>query len=105
MGLGANTTELLTAVAGQESTWGAHPPAPGEPARKDPFINPLQLSRGRETLDFGHNVQGGLDVIEQAGRRYDYSPRPTYQHFSAQPSGVIDSFMRLYNGISEQVSQ
>ena len=105
MGLGANTTQLLTAVAGEETKWGSAPPSPGEPARKDPFINPLQLSGGRGTMDFTQNIQGGLNVLEQAGRPYDYSPRPTYQRYSTGPSGVINAFMRLYNGIGEQVTK
>ena len=43
--------------------------------------------------------------LEQAGRRYDYSPEPTYKKFSAEPSGVIKAFMQFYNGIGEQVTK
>ncbi|WP_148215059.1 MULTISPECIES: hypothetical protein [Acidobacterium] len=105
LGLGANTTELLTSIATKETLMGAAPPAAGEPAFKNPAINPLQLSGGRANMNVQHNITGGLGVVQWAGRPSDYDPRSTYTRFSGQPSGVVDLFMKFYNGLQEQTTQ
>ncbi len=105
LGLGANTTELLTSIATKETLMGAAAPAPGEPAFKNPAINPLQLSGGRANMDVQHNITGGLGVIQWAGRPSGYDPRSTYTRFSGQPRGVVDLFMKFYNGLQEQTTQ
>jgi hypothetical protein len=104
-GYGDNTTELLTAVAAKETIFGAANPAKDAPARKDPAINPLQLSGGLGTLDRQHNIQGALGVLSWAGTPSGFDPRSTYDRFTAgkkgAPSGVLDLFMKFYNGIQE----
>jgi RHS repeat-associated protein len=104
-GFGENTTQLLTSFAAKETIFGAASPAAGEPAFKDPAINPLQLSGGRATMDRQHNVEGGLDIVGWAGRPVSFDPRGTYTRFSGQPSGVVDVFMLFYNGLSETTSK
>ena len=103
MGFGANTTELLTAFAAKETVMGTYP-NPGAPDFKQSFVNPLQLSCSSgqcATLNRGSNIQGALDDLDRKGSRFDFEPRATYQHYSGQPSGVIDVFMKEYNSIHE----
>jgi len=108
-GLGANTTQLLTAFAAKESTLGAGLPAAGQPPTKNPFINPLQLSGNRETMDRMHNIQGGLYEIDRNGRRVDFDPRQTYSGFNGNPNHAVrdaatNIFMHEYSGIVEAVT-
>jgi RHS repeat-associated protein len=96
MGFGQNTTELLTALGVKESTMGFQS-----------STNPLQLSNGLENGDVNHNIKGGLDIFNWAGKRSNFSPYPTYFRYNGpqkkpgQQEKNAQIYTKIYSGIVE----
>ncbi|RZU42417.1 RHS repeat domain-containing protein [Edaphobacter modestus] len=98
MALGANPTQLLTAITAKESTLGIAAP-----------VNPLQLSCSSGTCSNGdrdHNIQGALSVLQNLGKRSDYDPASTYSRYNGVPdpgqrATNVRNFMNIYNGMRQ----
>ena len=82
---------MLTAVADVEGKFGTEKNGRGQPANKDPSINPLQLSGRRETWNRDANILGGIGVLRDFGGSSD--PQGTYQGFRGrgQPTAPLNS--------------
>ena len=98
MALGSNPAQLITAILAKESTLGIR--APG---------NPLQLSCSSGSCASGnrvHNIAGGLDVLQNVGKRSKYDPASTYSRYNGVPDPVqratnVRNFMNIYNGMTQ----
>lgn len=98
---GPNTTQLVTAIGAAETRLGAASPAKGEPAFKDPAINPMQLSQGRATTDLDHNVAGALDVLQWAGKPSSFESNATYKRYSDGSDATMANWRSTYSSIAE----
>jgi hypothetical protein len=102
MGFGSQTTQLMTAVGINETSFGSDPP--GEKSIfKDPTINPLQLSGHRAGWDLGVNIQGALDQFDLSGSGHGFSPTSTYKGFSDGKPNTMANFGATWGSLSEQV--
>jgi RHS repeat-associated protein len=98
MALGANPTQLMTAITAKESTLGIAAP-----------LNPLQLSCSSGTCSNGdrsHNIQGALDVLQNLGAKSNYDPASTYSRYNGVPDvdqrrANVNNFMNIYNGMTQ----
>ncbi len=101
MSLGANKSQLVTAIAARESTLGTRVP-----------LNPLKLSCSSGSCaneDRQHNIQGALNVLQRSGKASNYDPAKTYWRYNGvrdlkQRQANVDNFMRIYDGISQSLS-
>lgn len=102
MGFGANTTELLTALAGKETLWGASAAPSVNNFGMDKFVNPLQWLKGSAT-DFNGNVEGGLGVFkgyqrpgQDVGKWYGH-----YEGGNVPNRAAGADYSRWYSGVVE----
>lgn len=103
MGFGPNTTQLVTAVGAAESHFGTSPPYAGAPAYMNPAINPMQLiGKNGANLDLNHNVDGGMDVLDWAGRPSTFDPTATYSRYSDHSPTTMSNWDAIYGSINEQ---
>ena len=100
MGFGSNTTQMMTAVGANETAFGGANPTSSNPF-KNPAINPLQLSEGRENGDLMHNIQGALDIFDYFGSKVDFDPIPTYRGYSDGSVPTMTNFGAIYNSVNE----
>ncbi len=102
MGFGANTTELVTAVGAAESHFGASPPYSGAPGYMNPAINPMQLTGGNgANMDLNHNVEGGMGILDWAGRPSTFDPTATYTRYSDHSPATMANWNAIYGSINE----
>jgi RHS repeat-associated protein len=102
MGFGANTTQLVTAVGAAESHFGASPPYNGAPNYMNPAINPMQLTGGNgANMDLNHNVEGGMGILDWAGRPSTFDPTATYTRYSDHSPATMANWNAIYGSINE----
>ena len=102
MGFGQNTTELVTAVGAAESHFGASPPYSGAPSFMNPAINPMQLTgRNGANTDLNHNVEGGMGILDWAGRPSTFDPTATYTRYSDHSPTTMSNWNAIYGSINE----
>ena len=107
MGFGPNTTELVTAVGAAESHFGASPAYAGAPSYMNPAINPMQLTRRNgANMDLNHNIEGGMGVLDWAGRPSDFNPGSapgdTYYRYSNHSPTTMSNWNAIYGSITEE---
>ena len=103
MGFGPNTTQLVTAVGAAESHSGTPPPYAGAPSYMSPAINPMQLTGGNgANMDLNHNIEGGMDILDWAGRSSTFDPTATYYRYSDHSDKTMANWNAIYGSISEQ---
>ena len=99
MALGANSSQLMTAITAKESTLGLMAPA-----------NPLQLSGSSgyqpHPGDTAYNIQGALNVLQERGKGSGYDPATTYNRYNGvsdpiQRATNVSNFMNIYNGMTQ----
>ncbi len=101
MGFGANTTQLMTAVAAGETVFGTARPSEKSPF-KAPAINPLQLSGGRANGNLMHNIQGALDVFHYFGSKVDFDPIPSYRGYSDRSEPTMSNITAIWGSVTEK---
>jgi hypothetical protein len=101
MGFGGKTTQLMTAVAANETAFGAARATEKSPF-KAPAINPLQLSGGRANGDLMHNIQGALDVFDYFGSKVDFAAIPTYRGYSDGSKTSMSNFTATWGSVTEK---
>ena len=107
MGLGPNTTQLVTAIGSEESHFGTSAPLSGAPAYMNPAINPMQLiGKYGASMDFNHNIDGAMGILDWAGRPSDFSPGSapgdTYYRYSDHTPATMNMWTNIYGSINEQ---
>ena len=105
MGFGAHTTEMLTALGGKETLWGATAGHGENQFGKDPFINPLQWSGGHASAtDLEGNIQGALNIFKSYQAKNKNDLASWYGHYRAgnvPDMGAGKDYKRWYSGIVE----
>jgi hypothetical protein len=107
MGFGPNTTQLVTAIGSEESHFGTSAPYAGAPGYMNPAINPMQLTgKNGANMDFNHNVDGGMGILDWAGRSSDFNPGSatgdTYYRYSDHSPATMNMWTNIYGSINEQ---
>jgi RHS repeat-associated protein len=106
-GFGQNTTQLVTGIGAAESAFGASPNGTIH-AWMNPAINPMQLIKSSgATLDRNHNIMGGMDVLQWAGKPSGYSggtgERDTYYRYSNHSPETMTNWEDTYSSITEKL--